>query len=122
VPTSALGAPLSSGARYLAGAWLFAGLRILLELEARLRGGALVYVFHTYEFARKAERDERPWHQRMYTRDPAWRYRVNLRLLEDLLAQADVEPLPASEYLERLEGWPRRMETARETRWWRRTA
>jgi peptidoglycan/xylan/chitin deacetylase (PgdA/CDA1 family) len=108
VPTSALGAPFSSGARYVAGSWLFAAFTELLALEARLRGGALVYLFHSYEFASRNtwRPDDRPWHQRIYPRDPARRYRANLRLLERLLAQADVEPFTATEYLERLEGRP----------------
>jgi peptidoglycan/xylan/chitin deacetylase (PgdA/CDA1 family) len=104
VPTTAFGVPFSSGVRYLAGPWLFAGFARFLALETRLRGGALVYLFHSYEFARRtAPLDDRPWYQRLYPRDPRRRYRAHLRLLEDLLAQPDIEPLPAIEYLERLE-------------------
>ena len=115
VPTTALGAPLSSGLRYLAGARLFAGFLGLLAREARLRGGALVYLFHSYEFARRTSRtDGRPLHQRLYPRDPRWRYRANLRLLADALARPGVEALTASTYLARLERRPR---AAGETRW-----
>lgn len=104
VPMSALGAPLSSGSRYLAGARLFAGFAGLLAREARRRGGALVYLFHSYEFARRiAQADDRPLHQRLYPRDPRRRYRANLSVLAELLARQDVEALAASAYLERLE-------------------
>jgi hypothetical protein len=120
VPTSALGAPLASGVRYLAGAWPFAGFAGFLALEARLRGGALVYLFHSYEFARRtAQRDDRPWLQRLYPRDPRRRYHANLRFLERFLARPDVEPLPAVEYLERLQGRPLVRAAAKEARWTR---
>ena len=107
VPTTALGAPLSSGWLYLSGTPLFAAFAGLLAREARMRGGALVYFFHSYEFARRvARRDERPLHQRLYPRDPHRRYRANLELFASWLAQPDVEAMTASEYVEKLERRP----------------
>lgn len=104
VPTSSFGAPLSSGSRYLLGGAVSAGLMSLLAREARLRRGALVYLFHSYEFTRRTEiRDERPLYQRLYPRDPEWRYRANRSLLARALASADVEASTAGVYVQRLE-------------------
>jgi len=104
VPTSSLGAPLSSGLRYLAGERVFGGVTRLLASEARARGGALVYLFHSYEFTRRTARsDRRPLHQRFYPRDPEERYQANRGVLRDVLALPGIESLPACAYLQRLE-------------------
>lgn len=117
VPSSALGAPFSSGLRYLLGRRITARLADFLAHEARRREGALVYLFHSYEFTRRTARlDRRPLHQRLYPRDPEWRYQANRSLLARVLAQPDVEAVTASAFLRRLESpAPRASEESR--RW-----
>ena len=106
VPLSCLGVPFIAGIAHLAG--LGAGLALLraLQIEARLTGRPIVYLFHSYELCPRASAiaDRRPWLQRLYATDPEQRYQRNLALLEAMRAAQGVEPLTGSAFVARSAG------------------
>jgi hypothetical protein len=92
VPLSGLGIPFVSGALYLLGLSVMRVVFDLLLAEARVTGKPIVYLLHSYEFARflESRNDRRPAHQRLYLRDPEVRYRRNLDLFSYMVSRPDV--------------------------------
>lgn len=109
VPLSCVGIPFLSGVLYLLGERFMRAVFSLLLAEARRSGAPIVYLFHSYEFARplqdSAPRTSPPSvYQRLYARDRAWRYDAHMRLLEHMARHHGVRPQTASAFVrERLE-------------------
>jgi peptidoglycan/xylan/chitin deacetylase (PgdA/CDA1 family) len=106
VPLSSIGLPFISGVLYLFGFSVMALLlRMLLE-EARWRRTAIVYLFHSYEFAqyRYTNQSSRRFHHTLYIQDRETRYVQNLRLLKHLLAQPHLTPTVATAFAQFLKG------------------
>jgi hypothetical protein len=101
VPLSCLGAPFISGLLYLAGLPGVTAFYRTLLAEARRTGAPLVFLFHSYEFARFTgeQRDARPWLHRRYLRDPEERYQLNLELLQRMLLEPGLHPSTVSTWL-----------------------
>ena len=105
VPLSGCGLPFVSGLVYLLGlSCAKLCFRILLA-EARRTGAPIVYLFHSYEFARFLGPcgDNRPPHQRWYTAHPGKRYALNHALFRFMLTHDDVTPTTASAFVNAFE-------------------
>jgi hypothetical protein len=70
-----------------------------LAARAARAEAPLVYLFHSYEFTGLATADHRPWHHRLYRRDPEERYRLNAALLRWLVGDLGLEASSATQYL-----------------------
>lgn len=101
VPLSSLVVPLVSGVLYLFGLSFMKALFRTLLTEARVTGAPIIYLFHSYEFARFVGNGDihRPLHHRWYLVDPKRRYALHCALLEFMLAHSDVVPTTASAFV-----------------------
>ncbi|MDJ0719291.1 MAG: polysaccharide deacetylase family protein [Prochloraceae cyanobacterium] len=99
VNLSSLGVPFLSGVLYLGGLRLMQAFFLALLAEARRRRGAIVYLFHSYEFTSLTHLGRQPWHQRLYLSDRPRRYEMNLALLNYMSTYPGVQPMTASTFL-----------------------
>jgi len=99
VPLSGRGAPFVSGMLYIVGQQAMRRFGRSLAAHAARADAPLVYLFHSYEFTGLATADHRPWHHRLYRRDPEERYRLNAALLRWLLGDLGLEASSATQYL-----------------------
>ena len=101
VPLSSFGLPLVSGLLYLFGYSFVKTLFRLLLIEARKIGAPIVYLFHSYEFARFVRNSDvqRPFHHRCYLADPKRRYALQRRFLNFMLAHKEIEPMISSDFV-----------------------
>lgn len=102
VNLSSIGVPFLSGILYLAGLKFMKAFVRVLVAEAHITGNPIVYLFHSYEFARLVHFGKQPLHQRAYISDRDRRYAMNLALLNYMCALPDVRPMTASKFLEEL--------------------
>jgi uncharacterized radical SAM superfamily Fe-S cluster-containing enzyme len=99
VPLSGHGAPFVSGMLYIVGARAMRRFGRSLAAAARAGAPLVYYLFHSYEFTGLATADHRPWHHRLYRRDPEERYRLNAALLRWLVGDLGLEASSATQYL-----------------------
>jgi hypothetical protein len=99
VPLSGHGAPFVSGLLYIVGQEPMRRFGRLLAARAAPAEAPLVYLFHSYEFTGLATADHRPWHHRLYRRDPEERYRLNAAFLRWLVGDLGLEAKSATQYL-----------------------
>ena len=99
VPLSGYGAPFVSGMLYIVGQQVMHVFGRSLAERAARGGAPLVYLLHSYEFTGLATADFRPWHHRLYRRDPEQRYRLNVELLRWLVGDLGLEAVSATQYL-----------------------
>jgi hypothetical protein len=99
VPLSGCGAPFVSGVLYIAGQQVMRRFGRFLAAHMARIDAPLVYLFHSYEFTGLAAADHRPWHHRLYRRDPEVRYRLNAALLQWLVGDLGLEASTATQYL-----------------------
>jgi hypothetical protein len=99
VPLSGHGAPFVSGMLYIVGQRAMRRFGRSLAARAARAEAPLVYLFHSYEFTGLATADHRPWHHRLYRRDPEERYRLNAALLRWLVGDLGLEASSATQYL-----------------------
>jgi hypothetical protein len=96
VPLSCVGFPFISGVLYLFGLTFMKLLFKLLYFEALIRGTAIVYLFHSYEFCKKdqetvpSKTKKLPIHQRLYISDPLKRYELHVKLLKYIKSHKSV--------------------------------
>ncbi|MBI2524638.1 MAG: WecB/TagA/CpsF family glycosyltransferase [Candidatus Rokubacteria bacterium] len=115
VPLSTIGLPFVSGVLYLFGLRLMKTFFRLLVWEARRRGTAIVYLFHSYEFSQRTapgasgwcdggrRGGRHRWHHRLYEQDREYRYATNLGLLRYMCAYEGVMPTTGARLVARLE-------------------
>ncbi|HEX9607904.1 MAG TPA: polysaccharide deacetylase family protein [Gemmatimonadaceae bacterium] len=99
VPLSSIGFPFISGVLYLFGLRFMKNLFRALLAEAVRLDRPIVYLFHSYEFARWAISPQTarvPLHQRLYCQDRALRKRWTLELLEYALSFGKTDPMTGS--------------------------
>ena len=99
VPLSGYGAPFVSGILYIVGQQAMRRFVGSLAARAARAEAPLVYIYHSYEFTGLATADYRPWHHRLYRRDPEERYRLNAALLRWLVGDLGLEASSAAQYL-----------------------
>jgi len=99
VPLSGLGAPFVSGVLYIVGQQAMRAFGKALAERGARAGAPLVYLFHSYEFTGLAMADFRPWHHRLYRRDPEQRYRLNVELVRWLVGDLGLEAVSATQFL-----------------------
>jgi polysaccharide deacetylase len=99
VPLSGLGAPFLSGVLYIVGQQAMRTFGRSLAERAARGGAPLVYLLHSYEFTGLAMADLRPWHHRLYRRDPEQRYRLNVEFVRWLIGDLGLQAVSASQFL-----------------------
>lgn len=99
VPLRSFGIPFISALLYLGGLskarWFFDALLI----ESQVSSAPIVYLFHSYEFARKCEESPSaaPIYHSLYLQDREERYRRNLAFLEYMLRSGPVRAITAND-------------------------
>jgi hypothetical protein len=113
VPLSSVGLPFISGVLYLLGLQFMKAFFDVLLREARSRNTAIVYLFHSYEFAARRPAADPAWVEagppvpsprlhRLYEQDRERRYSANLALLTHMVRHTQVAPMTGAHLLQHL--------------------
>lgn len=109
VPLSGFGIPFISGTMYLIGLNKMRRFFNLLYDKCLQTEGPVVYLFHSYEFARYTGiasngKRAKPIHQRIYIKDVNKRYDINIDLIKFMLSFDSIEPCKAGKFVNTLGG------------------
>jgi hypothetical protein len=104
IPSSSIGLPFISGTGYLFGEAVLKMLFRTLLLEARYRGNAIVYLFHSYEFTAFLGRGtgrsfEQPFHHSLYVKSHHRRFLLHKRMFERMFLGQNICSMRASDYI-----------------------
>lgn len=114
VPLSCIGVPFISGILYLFGLRFMKFFFNLLMKESIKTKKPIVYIFHSYEFAKYVgsenenirtagvKRNKRKLIHRFYAGDPLKRFEMNIKLIKYMLSFDSISPLTGKEYCEHL--------------------
>jgi hypothetical protein len=110
VPLSCLGVPFISSMLYILGLGFMKMFFRILFLESMITKKPIVYLFHSYEFAKdipvnnlKGNYKNKSFLHKLYISDIKKRYELNIRLLKYMLSFDKIYPLNSSQYINFLE-------------------
>jgi hypothetical protein len=116
IPLSCMGVPFMSGILYLFGIAFMKYFFRVLKRESQKKGNPIVYLFHSYEFAKYKNKKEdgqtvpnkdkfkRPLLHKLYNTNRKRRYDNNLELLKYMLSFEDVRAFTGKGYLKYMKG------------------